>query len=255
MSLFDLTGKVILVTGGYGHLGKHICKGLADYGASVYVLARSEDKFTAAFGKDSSNIAFAQCDVSSTESVRAALKAVSEQENGIDVLVNNAVYLRGRHEISDEDWAFTMDGVLGNFYRCIREVIPYLRKRGKGKIINVSSMYGMVSPDFAVYESAPQFLNPPHYGVAKAGVIQLTKYFAKYLGADNITVNAVSPGPFPSAKVQNEREFIDALEKKTALGRIGKPEDLEGAFVFLCSDSSAYITGHNLVIDGGWTIT
>ena len=115
-------------------------------------------------------------------------------------------------------------------------------------------MYGMVAPQFEVYEDFPQFLNPPHYGAAKAGIIQLTKYYASYLGAFNIKVNAVTPGPFPSNPVQTEKNFIQELEKKTCLNRVGRPEDLGGAFVFLAADASNFMTGQNLVIDGGWTI-
>ena len=114
-------------------------------------------------------------------------------------------------------------------------------------------MYGIVAPQFDVYNDYPQFINPPHYGAAKAGVVQLTKYYASYLGNKNIQVNAVTPGPFPSETVQQSEGFIKKLEEKTALNRIGKPEDLAGAFVFLSSDASDFITGQNIIIDGGWT--
>ena len=114
-------------------------------------------------------------------------------------------------------------------------------------------MYGVVAPDFSVYDDSPQFFNPPHYGAAKAGLVQLTKYYASYLGKYNINVNAVSPGPFPHDSVQKDVGFIKRLESKTALKRIGKPSDLGGIFVFLCSDASNYITGQNLMVDGGWT--
>ena len=116
-------------------------------------------------------------------------------------------------------------------------------------------MYGVVAPDFRVYDESPQFLNPPHYGAAKAGVIQLTKYYSSFLGRDNITVNAITPGPFPSSAVQEDSDFINHLKNKTALGRVGEPEDLAGAFVFLLSDAANYITGQNIIVDGGWTTT
>ena len=124
---------------------------------------------------------------------------------------------------------------------------------GKGKIINVSSMYGVVAPQFEIYDDFPAYLNPPHYGAAKAGVIQLTKYYASYLGKYNVQVNTVTPGPFPSDKVQESQEFVESLEHKTCLNRIGKPEDLAGSFVFLASDASNFITGQNIIVDGGWT--
>jgi len=261
VSVFDMDGRVVLVTGGYGHLGSGMCLGLAEYGARVVVLGRSAEKFRARLGscagKAPGGIFFVPCDVASTASIQDAFAQAQEVCGRIDVLVNNAVYVRGQAPlgIDDEGWATTMDGALNSVYRCIREVVPYFLGAGRGKIVNISSMYGMVSPDFRVYDESPAFLNPPHYGAAKAGVIQLTKYFAQYLGRDNIQVNAISPGPFPSAKVQEDGRFVEALAAKTALGRIGRPEDLVGAIVFLSSRASDYVTGHNLVVDGGWTVT
>ena len=123
-----------------------------------------------------------------------------------------------------------------------------------GSIINVSSMYGMVAPQFEIYENFPQFLNPPHYGAAKAAIIQMTKYFASYLGKDGILVNSVTPGPFPSEQISENSRFINDLESKTCLGRVGKPEDVAGVFVFLSSAAAGFITGQNFVVDGGWTI-
>jgi gluconate 5-dehydrogenase len=115
-------------------------------------------------------------------------------------------------------------------------------------------MYGMVAPDFTVYDDFPDFLNPPHYGAAKAGIIQMTKYFASYLAPYGILVNAVSPGAFPSADVQKHTGFIAALGKKNPLKRIGQPDELKGVFVFLASNASTYVTGQNIAVDGGWTV-
>jgi gluconate 5-dehydrogenase len=253
--LFSLTGKVALVTGGYGHLGTAITEALVEAGATVYVLGRSLEKFEEAFQlQKSEKLFFLSCDISETESIASAFRQAQEAQGRIDVLVNNAFYSKGQQpeQLTDEEWAYGIDGNLNSVYRCIREVIPYLKDHG-GRIINVSSMYGMVSPDFSIYEESPASLNPPHYGAAKAGVLQLTRYYACYLGKYNITVNAVTPGPFPSEKVQQDKVFIQQLERKNPLHRIGKPEDLKGAFVYLASDASAYMTGQNLVLDGGWT--
>ncbi|WP_242918153.1 SDR family NAD(P)-dependent oxidoreductase [Pontibacter liquoris] len=254
-SLFSLQNKVTLVTGGYGYLGTAITLGLAEAGARVYVLGRSEEKYTAAFEEAKlPNIHFEQCDIASMESVQQAFRTVAAKEGSLDVLVNNAFYSKGQNpeQLTDEEWAYGIDGNLNSVYRCIREVIPYLKERG-GRIINVSSMYGLVSPDFSIYEESLASLNPPHYGAAKAGVLQLTRYFACYLGKYGVTVNAVTPGPFPSPNVQQDEGFVDRLKKKNPLGRIGTPDDLRGAFVYLASDASAYMTGQNLVLDGGWT--
>lgn len=254
-NLFSLKGKTVLVTGGYGHLGTAISAGLAEAGADVFVLGRDENKFAQAFADTAhAKIRFQVCDISQTQSIATAFQKVEELAGKIDVLVNNAFYSIGQHpeQLSDEEWAFGIDGNLNCVYRCIREVIPYLKEHG-GRIINVSSMYGLISPDFNVYEESPAYLNPPHYGAAKAGVLQLTRYFACYLGKYNITVNAVTPGPFPSEAVQQDQVFIQKLKKKNPLGRIGKPEELAGAFIYLASDASAFMTGQNMVIDGGWT--
>ncbi|WP_266205815.1 SDR family NAD(P)-dependent oxidoreductase [Pontibacter kalidii] len=254
-TLFNLSGKVALVTGGYGYLGTAVSEGLAEAGAIVYVLGRSDEKFKEAFQPaPSTPVWFQECDVADTQSIKDAFAAIEAKEGRLDVLVNNAFYSKGQNPeaLTDEEWAFGIDGNLNSVHRCIREVIPHLKKNG-GSIINVSSMYGMVSPDFSIYEESPASLNPPHYGAAKAGVLQLTRYFACYLGKSGIRVNAVTPGPFPNEMVQQNEAFVAQLKKKNPLGRIGQPDDLKGAFVYLASEASAFMTGQNMVIDGGWT--
>lgn len=254
---FDLSNKIILVTGGYGYLGTAIVESLAHHNAKVYVLARNEVKFNETF-KDSiyrDNISFINCDIENHNSFNLAFETIFQIENKIDVLINNAYYMRGQspETMSDQDFNYGIDGTLNCVFRAIKAILPYFKLNNGGKIINLASMYGIVAPQFEVYDEAPQFLNPPHYGAAKAGIIQLTKYYASYLGTQNITVNCVAPGPFPSLEVQKSKVFIEQLEKKTSLKRIGKPEDLGGAFVFLASESSNYVTGQQIVVDGGWT--
>ena len=257
MSLFDLSNKTILITGGYGHLGRAMTRGLADFDAQVCVLARSRDKFDATFDEGSANIDFIECDIAETASIRDAFATAVDRHGSLDGLINNALYFKGSDPlaISDQDWRYGIDGSLDSVYRCIREAAPYFKQQNSGNIINMASMYGMVSPHFSVYEDAPESLNPPHYGAAKAALIQLTKYFAQYLGPWNVRVNSISPGPFPNPKVQQNARFITALEQRTIAGRIGQPEDLVGAAVYLSSSASSYVTGHNLVVDGGWTVS
>jgi NAD(P)-dependent dehydrogenase (short-subunit alcohol dehydrogenase family) len=254
---FDLSNKIILVTGGYGHLGKAIVESLAYHNAKVYVLARNESKFKNTFENSvyEKNISFVECDIEKQGSFEVAFETVYKIENRIDVLINNAYYMRGQspETMSDEDFNYGVDGTLNCVFRAIKAIIPYFKKNKGGKIVNLSSMYGIVAPQFEVYDETPQFLNPPHYGAAKAGIIQLTKYYSSYLGTENITVNCVAPGPFPSPEVQKSKIFMEQLQSKTSLKRIGKPEDLGGAFVFLSSDSSNYVTGQQIVVDGGWT--
>lgn len=254
----DLGGKVVLISGGYGYLGTAITESLIHHGAKVYVLGRNQDKFDTAFARliqESRTLEFVHCDIASTESIQKAFESVMMQEQRIDVLINNAFYLQGQDpfNMTDAQWATGIDGSLSSVFRAIREVLPYMRTSGSGRIINVSSMYGMVAPDFSVYDDHKSMLNPPHYGAAKAGIIQLTKYYASLLGKEGITVNSVSPGPFPSTKVQEQTGFIQKLAERTCVGRIGQPEELAGIFVYLASDASSFTTGQNFAIDGGWT--
>lgn len=257
LSNFNLEGKVGIVTGGYGYLGRNISDGLLEAGATVLVCGRNKDKYLKAFGKyKSQNISFVKMDISSATSVRNAFRKIQKNYRRMDILINNAFYSKGQtpEEMTDEEWSYGIDGTLNSIFRCIREVIPYMKKAQKGNIINISSMYGIIAPDFRIYKSNPKFFSPPHYGVAKAGVIQLTKYYAVYLAKYNVKVNAISPGAFPPPKVQKQKDFIEELSKKIPLGRVGNPEDLKGTVVFLASDASSYITGQNIVVDGGWTI-
>ena len=252
---FSLAGKVILITGGYGYLGKSITAGLLENDAQVVVLGRSKEKFAQAFPLKLPKLNFIPTDISNNESIKAAFADAAATYGRIDGLINNAFYSKGQQPLglTDEEFAFSLDGNLGAVYRCIREVAPIMQKQKAGRIINVSSMYGLVSPDFKVYQNHPQHLNPPHYGAAKAGVIQLTRYFACYLGKENILVNAVTPGPFPNQITQQNQSFTQNLADKSPLGRIGNPDELKGIFVLLCSDMASYITGQNFVVDGGWT--
>jgi gluconate 5-dehydrogenase len=226
----------------------------------VVVAGRSQDKFEASFAKlNHSKIEFVKIDVLNSDTIIRAVNKIIERHKRIDVWVNNAHAARGKGQdtMADDDWAYTMEGVLGSVHKCLKAVAPIMKNQQYGKIINVSSMYGIVSPDFRLYEDeeCEKYLNPPHYGAAKAGIIQLTKYFAVLLGKYNINVNAITPGPFPKKLIQDENPvFIDRLKSKNPMLSIGKPEDIQGTAVLLASDASRFITGQNFIIDGGWTI-
>jgi NAD(P)-dependent dehydrogenase (short-subunit alcohol dehydrogenase family) len=246
-------GKTIVLTGGYGYLGIAIAKSLAFHGANVIVTGRSILKFKERVF--TSEIKFVELDVSKRASISKAYREIYDTYGRIDVIINNAYYSKGQspETMSDEDWNHGIDGVLSSVFRSITEIIPYYKTQGFGKIINISSIYGIVAPDFKIYNDSPDYLNPPHYGAAKAGVLQLTRYYASYLGKLNIQVNSVTPGPFPSKSVQENKSFITELKQHTALSRIGNPEDLAGVFTFLSSEAANFITGQNFIIDGGWT--
>jgi gluconate 5-dehydrogenase len=259
LETFSLKNKIAVITGGYGYLGKSMSEGLNEAGAITVIAARSKEKFLDSFG-DRENYFFIETDISKTSSIRQCFHTVIQKFGTIDILVNNAVYLNSGgkkpEDITDAEWIVCADGVSGSVFRCIREVIPYMRENGGGSVINISSMYGIVSPDFALYEGdeCTPFFNPVSYGAEKAGVIQMTRYFASYLIRDKIKVNCISPGTFPSPKIQENEEFISRLSKKNPACRIGRPEDLKGVMVFLASNASDYIIGQNIIVDGGWTI-
>ena len=151
-----------------------------------------------------------------------------------------------------EDWQYGIEGTINGVFRCTKAVLPIMKKNNSGSIINISSMYGIVSPDPSIYENN-NFNNPPSYGAGKAAIIQFTRYSACYLSKNGIRVNAISPGPFPNQDVQKNHDFISKLEKKTPIGRIGHPNEIKGAIVFLASNASSYVTGENIHVDGGWT--
>lgn len=258
--VFNLENKVAIVTGGYGHLGTAMVNALLRYGAIVYVAGRSKDKFVEKFEQQvDEKLFFIEIDIMKSKSIEKCFEKVFKDQGRIDVLINNAHSAKGNSQenMSDEDFLYTMDGVLGSIHKSIRAIIPYMKKQKFGKIINISSMYGIVSPDFRLYkgDDCEKYTNPPHYGAAKAGVKQLTKYYAVLLGTSNIQVNAIAPGPFPSLKVQNENpKFIERLKAKNPLNRIGVPEDLDGTVILLSSRASDFMTGQTIQVDGGWTI-
>ena len=177
------------------------------------------------------------------------------------MLVNCAAYGGGAggkscefrlDKMPDDTWAEGIDGTIGVVFRCTREAIPYLEENGGGAIVNIGSMYGMISPDFSIYgDNIPW--NPPTYGAGKAGVLQFTRYCAAALARKNIRVNALTPGPFPSITPSTDMDFIERLSEKTMLKRTGRPEELIGALLLLCSDASSFMTGSNIVVDGGMT--
>ena len=250
LDMFDLSGKIAVVTGGYGHLGKAMSIALKEARAKVFVAGRNREKFLDVLS--GTDIEFVQMDILKTDNIRAAFSLIGSKYGKIDILINNAVNLEwGDAFLDDEIWEKGVDGVLSSVFRCIREVVKFMKNGGS--IVNISSMYGLVSPDFRIYKGFEKYANPPHYGAAKAGVIQLTKYYAVRL-APSIRVNCISPGPFPSKEVQRSKGFIENLKSKVPLKRIGTPDEIKGAVLFLASDASSFVTGHNLVVDGGWTI-
>jgi gluconate 5-dehydrogenase len=255
--IFDLTGKVAVVTGGAGHLGSAISEGLARAGADVFIADIEQDRARSIAelirGRVKGSCNGVKADISDTDSVEELFRKVNAGSERLDILVNNAYYgsAGSLESMKDDGWSKGIDGTLGGVFRCTRAVVPYMPSGGS--IINIASMYGMVSPDPGIYRDTG-FDNPPNYGAGKAGIIQFTRYAACHLASRAIRVNSISPGAFPNAQIQESSPgFIKRLCEKTPMKRIGQPEDLEGAVLFLSSASSSYVTGINIPVDGGWT--
>jgi len=257
MELFSLKGKVVIVTGGAGHLGTAISEGLAEAGANVVIASRDVakcQKLAEALAKKYKIHAIgAALDIRSTPVVRDCFEKVNRETGAIDILINNAAFGKGRFiTMTDQDWEEGIDGTINAVFRCTQAALPYMEAQKKGVIINIASMYGIVSPDPRIYGDSG-YDNPPNYGAGKAAILQFTRYLACHLAGKGIRVNAITPGPFPNPEVQKNQRFISNLKNKVPLGRIGQPGDLKGAVVFLASEASSYITGQNIVVDGGWT--
>jgi gluconate 5-dehydrogenase len=255
--LFDLSGRTALVTGGAGHLGTAISRALAEAGAEVVIASRNLGecrKAAAAILADGLAAFAARMDVTSDSSVRRALAEVRGRTGRLDIVVNNAFagVFKPLGKLSPADYSATLAGSLTSAYRVTVAALPLLRKSPAASVVNVSTMYALVAPDPELYRGTP-YLSPPGYGEAKAGMLQMTRYLASFLAADGIRVNAVSPGPFPHGKSAKSRLFLKRLAARCVLGRTGRPEEIKGAVLFLASDASSFVTGQNLVVDGGWT--
>jgi 2-deoxy-D-gluconate 3-dehydrogenase len=249
--LFSLEGKVSVVTGGNGGIGKGIADGLAMKGSAIVVAARDVKKTTEAvqdiksrFGVKASGVSL---DVVSQASIVAAMKEVLDNYGRIDVLVNNAgVNIRKQpQDLSPEDWDTVMDTNLKGAFLCCQAVYPAMKQQGKGKILNTGSMTSL----FGLGKAVP-------YACSKMGILSMTYSLALAWAKDHITVNCILPGWIDTAlTVQARKDFpglSDFVEARTPLARWGKPEDFMGIAAFLASDAADFITGESVRVDGGW---
>ncbi|SEQ45914.1 gluconate 5-dehydrogenase [Virgibacillus subterraneus] len=255
--MFSLRGKTAVVTGGSGYLGSCMVEAMLAHGANVTVADPAEIPERLFPYKEKGKLYHVRCDVSDTESICNMFERSADNFGQLDILVNNANYGAGYGDtgidkMSDKVWDIGIDGSVGTAFRCTRESISYLRQNGGGSIVNIASMYGMVSPNPGIYGSS-EANNPPNYGAGKSGVIQLTRYCAGHLAKDNIRANSVSPGPFPKPSQEYDQDFQNNLADKTMLKRVGEQHEVAGTIVFLASSASGYVTGVNIAVDGGWT--
>ncbi|WP_180954436.1 SDR family oxidoreductase [Bacillus sp. V5-8f] len=256
--IFSLEDKGVIVSGGAGYLGSKIVEGLLDFGAKVVIADMvEEDSLEMLNDKENFNkLFFIKCDLLNTKSVQQMYEKAEQLLGSIDVLFNCAAYTGyggtgDADQMSDEIWNQGIEGTLGMTFRCIREVIPFMKKNLKGSIINFGSLYAFIAPDFRIYPEG--FNSPPNYGAGKAAIVQLTRHCASQFSNFGIRVNSITPGSFPHPETQEHDLFMKNLSDRTMLGRIGYPEDLLGAAILLASDASSYMTGANVTVDGGTT--
>lgn len=254
---FDLTGLGMAVTGGAGHLGSAICMRLAAAGASVLACGRTAESLDhlveEATHRGLADRVRTMCaDMGVDEQVEGVLDAL-ETWAGVHAWINNAFAgpsgLLGALRREDAERAVSA----GLVDVMLATQAASRRMTAGGSIVNIASMYAHVSPDPGAYAAAPAAHNPPAYGAAKAGVVQFSRYAAVHLGPAGIRVNSLSPGPFPGPEDAAISEFEAALAARTPLGRVGTPEEVAAAVHFLVAPDAAYVTGHDLVVDGGWT--
>ena len=241
-----LKNKVIVITGGNGLIGKSIFKFLQDAGA---IAVNAEINVM-----DNLDNGLINCDITSSDSIQLAIEKILKKFNRIDGWVNNA-YPRTTdwgnkfEDIAIESWKQNVDMQLNSIFVCCQKVLKIMKSQHSGSIVNISSIYSIVGPDFTVYDGTEMTM-PAAYSAVKGGIVSFSRYLASYYGPYGIRINSVSPGGI----FDNQNEvFVKQYENKVPLRRMGLPQDIGPTVGFLLSDEAAYITGHNLVVDGGWT--
>ena len=255
-NLFDVAGKVAVVTGGSSGIGAMMAQGLLENGAKVYITARKADRLHAAAEELSK---FGECiaipgDMSSVEGIEAFVAEVSSRESKIDILINNAGANWGApiEDFPESGWDKVMDINIKSIFFSIQKFLPLLKAAGTAedpaRVINIASINGIRNSGMPTYA----------YSASKSGVIHLTEHLATDLASSNVNVNAIAPGLFPSNMtkqiVENDGMTTAAIAR-IPRGRMGKPEDIAGTAIFLSSQASAWVTGHTIVLDGGMIAT
>ncbi|MDG2348949.1 MAG: SDR family oxidoreductase [Gammaproteobacteria bacterium] len=264
--MFNLEGKVALVIGGRGRLGQSFCDGLLSHGADVIVADLASNLPI----QDKKPIEHYDIDVTDPGSIDVVLEKVINKHKKIDILVYSVTgktedSYKPFTEVSLQGWRKIMDIELEGLFLMAQKVGKHMEQQGFGSMIFISSIYGVVANDHRIYEgsnldavyssgntNAKKICSPAVYNVVKAGVISLSKYLSAYWGDIGIRVNCISPGGI-SHPDENE-DFVEKYSQKVPLGRKAGLNEMNGALVYLASDASSYVTGHNLVVDGGWTV-
>ena len=254
--LFDLTDTVSLVTGACGHLGKALAQGLAEAGSSVVVSSREEDKavqFAQQLPRPVQQTHLGiQLDQLDETSRQAGIQRVQAEYGRIDTLVNNGHFPLSAdlNSVTEEEFKVQLSNASAYFFLAKAICDLAVAQQRQASIIMLGSMYGSVGSYPDAYEGVSP-ASPVAYHTLKGGILQMTRHLAVYWASKGVRVNSLSPGPFPAPSAP--KGMVQRLEQKSPMKRMGNPDELKGAVVFLASQASSYMTGQNLVIDGGWT--
>lgn len=252
---FSLQGRIALVTGGAGpQFGSSLSEALAEAGATLISASRSLERnqeFVEGLRASGYQAHAMELDITDTDSIESVREQVLGDYGQLDVLVNSAVVGRGGgfDEQTPDYWEYSASGNMVGLFAMCKSFMPSMAERGRGSIINISSIYGAVANDPSLYVGT-DMKQPPDYTFVKAGMINFTRYLANYFGRQGVRANCICPGGYAAGQ---PGPFVERYTERCPLGRMLENEDIKGAVVFLASDASAYVTGTALMVDGGWT--
>lgn len=255
-----LDEKVAVVTGGNGLLGKQFCLGLAEFGAKVIIADINENESVKTSKEineyiKEDKIDFMYLDITSEESIDNFIEKTLEKYGRIDILVNSAYPRNKRYGTLFEDVEFdsfqeNVISHMGGYFLVSQKISKVMTKQGSGSIVNLGSIYGVLGPNFSVYGDTNMTM-PVEYSLIKGGIINFTRYLSTYLAPYNVRVNSISPGGIFDNQPE---EFVKSYCEKVPLNRMAEPSDIVGTLIFLVSDASKYITGQNIMVDGGLSV-
>jgi NAD(P)-dependent dehydrogenase (short-subunit alcohol dehydrogenase family) len=259
--MFNIQSKTVIITGGAGLIGSAYSKGCTKAGANVVIVDIDKergDKLARNLKKETGNndVIFQNCDITNVADIRSLINSTLDKYGKIDALVNNAYprnknYGRIYEEVDFNDFCENVNLHLGGYFLMTQQISKVMMKQKEGNIINMASIYGFKAPKFEIYDGTKMTM-PVEYAAIKGAILNLTRYLASYLGKYNIRVNAISPGGVYNCQPES---FVGKYCSNVVLeARMANPSDLTGVLLFLLDDASKYITGENIVVDGGWNL-
>lgn len=258
MHFSDLKGKIVVITGATGLIGKALCRGFIDQGSTLIITSRNKENGKQ-LEKELNELqigesTYFKLDISKEKNVKDLISFLENEFSRLDVFINCSWpktddWMENVEKVPFESIKQNLVQHLGGYFLCSQKAAILMKKQKLGSIINFSSIYGVVGPNFSIYNNT-EMTCPPVYPLIKGGIITMTKYFATYFAKYNIKVNCISPGGIFNHQDSN---FVKRYGEHTPLGKMGKPNDITGVALFLASESSSYITGQNILVDGGWT--